>query len=231
MNEPIVYFVKLTTDERNHRAKWLVAHPLALSILYMAAMRARKSDNEDLELRRGEFVLSETETKIFGLKKSQHGQIYRQLCEMEKHGFIEKTGNKTGNANCHIYRFIESDAINWTNTNRERNRERIGNAQGETKKDKKDRYINIINNIYVLYGQKINKNSRLTASAKNKISTRLKTYSEQELSTAIENFSANTWWMDHNSHRGIAWFFNSDDRIEQFINLKPETSKFNLAII
>ena len=39
------------------------------------------------------------------------------------------------------------------------------------------------------------------------------------------NFSQEDWWMENNSHRGLAWFFHSDDRIDQFINLKVNIKK------
>ena len=71
------------------------------------------------------------------------------------------------------------------------------------------------------YGKLINSKSRLTDSAKKKIKTRLKSYTVPELKDAIGRFSVTEWWMEENSRRGLAWFFNSDDRIDQFLNLKP----------
>ena len=62
----------------------------------------------------------------------------------------------------------------------------------------------------------------LTDAAKEKIKTRLKTFSLQNLLLAIENFSKAEWWMTNNGVRGMAWFFHTDDRIEQFLNLKTE---------
>jgi biotin operon repressor len=90
------------------------------------------------------------------------------------------------------------------------------NQQLTTSKEYKN--IRIIN----IYQEKINKNSKLTPKAKSKIESRLQTYTEDELIKAIDNFSQDSWWMENNSNRGIAWFFNSDDRIEQLINLKPK---------
>lgn len=89
-----------------------------------------------------------------------------------------------------------------------------------TNKDNKDNKEN--NNIYVgevvsRYTDKINSQSKLTDKARDKISTRLKTYSKEDLFRAIDNFSNDSWWMQNNAHRGIAWFFHSDDRIEQFL--------------
>lgn len=86
--------------------------------------------------------------------------------------------------------------------------------------------------IYARYIEKINKSSRLTDGAKARIKKRLKTYKEEELLQAIDNFSASKWWMEHNSYRGVAWFFKNDDFIDQFLNLKSgkkseSESKYN----
>lgn len=67
------------------------------------------------------------------------------------------------------------------------------------------------------YHQHIRPNARLTDSARKKIQTRLKTYKADELIQAIQIFSAETWWMETNGCRGMAWFFNTDDRIESFL--------------
>jgi len=91
------------------------------------------------------------------------------------------------------------------------------NATLESKKDKR----NLLDKIVYIYKQKINEDSLLTETAKKKIETRLKTFTEENLITAIDKFSKDSWWMEHNSGRGIAWFFHSDDRIDQLMNIKP----------
>lgn len=83
----------------------------------------------------------------------------------------------------------------------------------------------ILQNILVRYQEKILKNSRLTDSAKEKIKTRLLTFSEVDLLQAIDNFSADDWYVKNCGWRGMAWFFHSDDRIEKFVNLKPRTKQ------
>ena len=75
--------------------------------------------------------------------------------------------------------------------------------------------------IYKSYKKLINKKSRLMDKAKLKIKTRLRTFSEHELVKAMENFSRDSWWMENNANRGVAWFFHTDERIDQLINLKP----------
>jgi len=84
--------------------------------------------------------------------------------------------------------------------------------------------------IYNYYKNKINKRSRLIEKAKKKISLRLKEYTTEELLKAIDNFSKDEWWMRNNAHRGIAWFFHSEERIEQFINLVPKKHRKNYQL-
>lgn len=84
--------------------------------------------------------------------------------------------------------------------------------------------------LYDIYSVNINSKSRLTSSAEKKITTRLKEYSYSELERAIMNFSRDTWWMKNNARRGVAWFFNSENRIDQFLNLEPEERKEKLNL-
>lgn len=101
-------------------------------------------------------------------------------------------------------------------------RQKRGKSEANTSKENVESVENVKNNIYVgevvsRYTDKINSQSKLTDKARDKISTRLKTYSKEDLFRAIDNFSNDSWWMQNNAHRGIAWFFHSDDRIEQFL--------------
>lgn len=67
--------------------------------------------------------------------------------------------------------------------------------------------------------------SKLTKKSRSKINTRLKEYSKEDLKKAIDNFSKDKWWMEHNGYRPASWFFDKDDRILQFLNLKPRTQQ------
>lgn len=58
-----------------------------------------------------------------------------------------------------------------------------------------------------------------------KIRARLKRFTLDELKAGIDNFAADWWWMDNNAARGADWFFHSDQRSEQFLNLKPRPSR------
>lgn len=87
-----------------------------------------------------------------------------------------------------------------------------------------------ISDIYKLYSEKINSKSRLTNSAKKKIMTRLKEFSSEDLKRAIMNFSRASWWMKNNARRGVTWFFHTEDRIDQFLNLEAEDKKEKLNL-
>lgn len=71
------------------------------------------------------------------------------------------------------------------------------------------------------YRQAIQPRARFLPSARDKIKRRLDTYTLPELLQAVANFAADAWYMANNAHRGAAWFYHSDDRIEQYINLVP----------
>jgi DNA-binding transcriptional regulator YhcF (GntR family) len=91
-----------------------------------------------------------------------------------------------------------------------------------------------IENIYARYTEKINKFSHLTDKARLMIQARLKNFKENDLLEAIDRFSQNKWYVENNSHRGVAWFFDGDDRVDQFVNLpkagKPKTGKYDHLI-
>ena len=84
--------------------------------------------------------------------------------------------------------------------------------------------IQQINEIYENYKKLICETSRLTDASKKKIRTRNKTFTIEQLNEAMKIFSKDKWWMEHNSHRGVSWFFYSDDRIDQFLNLQNKKS-------
>lgn len=92
-------------------------------------------------------------------------------------------------------------------------------------------YNKEINNIYMSYKEKICRDCKLTSKSKYKINTRLKEFKEHELLTAIDKFSKNKWRMENNADKGIAWFFNSEERISTFLllkeDLKPKIKDFN----
>lgn len=100
---------------------------------------------------------------------------------------------------------------------------RLGQTSDTSRTNIRDTIYNItyIKDIYIYYTQKISSSSKLTEGAKQKIRLRLKVYTKDELKKAIDNFSKDSWWMDNNGKRGVEWFFHSDGRIEQLLNMVP----------
>ena len=73
--------------------------------------------------------------------------------------------------------------------------------------------------VFEHYRQHIQPQARLHAT--DKIKRRLGRWKVADLKAAIDHFAADSWQMEHNAHRGAEWFFASDGRIEQYVNLKP----------
>jgi len=84
--------------------------------------------------------------------------------------------------------------------------------------------IEMVHRIYI---QLIQPKARLTPSARSKVLTRLKAFTVNDLCLAIERFAADTWWMEHNGHRGLAWFCHTDDRIQGFVDMRPRPDQGN----
>ena len=74
----------------------------------------------------------------------------------------------------------------------------------------------------VYYNLKINPKAKLLDKAKDKIKARLKNFSVEDIKRAMDNFSCDDWKMKNVADKGIAWFCHSDERIEQYINLKSK---------
>ena len=117
--------------------------------------------------------------------------------------------------NWHRYQGIEHRVEHKVNTSR---------TQGETNKKDKNEKNEKNKNISVLYEEfkkHIKPTAKLTPEATKKMKSRLKEFPVEELKTAIKNFSADSWYMEKNGHRPMAWFFHSDERIETLRDLKP----------
>lgn len=78
--------------------------------------------------------------------------------------------------------------------------------------------------IFGEYRSRVQAAAKFTDDARRKITTRLKTFTADELVSAMAHFSADTWQMENNGHRSAAWFFASDTRVEQYVNLAPKKS-------
>lgn len=75
--------------------------------------------------------------------------------------------------------------------------------------------------VYNHYKTKIQPKSRSIKLAIPKINARLKNYTKEQLISAIDLFSNDEWRMTHNQNQGAVWFFNSDARIEKFLEIEP----------
>ena len=71
----------------------------------------------------------------------------------------------------------------------------------------------------------------MTRAAVHMIKERLQEFDEKQLQRSIENFSKDEWQMKHNVHRPMKWFFATEDRIEEFLNLKSKSSRISLEAL
>lgn len=98
---------------------------------------------------------------------------------------------------------------------------RRANKSVETDKTDKSVYI-----LSKFFQEKIKKTATLNDKAREKIRTRLKVFSVDDLRRAITNFSGDWWQMENNSHRPMSWFFHSDERIEGYRDMRPREAKY-----
>lgn len=78
--------------------------------------------------------------------------------------------------------------------------------------------------VFEEYRVRIQPRAKFLDDARRKIQTRLRRWTADELRIAIDHFAADSWHMENNAHRGAAWFFASDTRIEQYVNMTPRAS-------
>lgn len=84
---------------------------------------------------------------------------------------------------------------------------------------------NSVSEVFEYYREKVQPNARLIDAARQKIKTRLKTFSVVQLKEGIDRFVAEPWRMENNAREGAAWFFHSDERSEKFLNLVPRADR------
>jgi transcription initiation factor IIE alpha subunit len=92
-----------------------------------------------------------------------------------------------------------------------------------TPKVEKNNHKQETEEIFQFWQEKIGKNYifQFRPKTRNYIEERLKSFSLSKLKEAVENFSCESWWMEKHAKQGPAWFFESDERIERFLNLRP----------
>lgn len=239
-NTKMRYFTKVTTNANHELFLWLNKKPIRWAVLMNITARVASQEQVTTGLAKGEFFISETECEKFGLKKSQQGILRRTIMELARMKFIEKIESKTGNRNCSVYRFIDSNFIDCSRSSGEQNREQIENKQRtnreqiETNKECK----NEKNNIYIPEREKeiqilvkqykinINNGTVLTDKAKKHINARYEKFTDEQLHHAVIKFFFNTWRMENNADKGLAWFFGSDEQISKFLSLKNDRKAF-----
>lgn len=86
-------------------------------------------------------------------------------------------------------------------------------------KEKKERLFSFFKNT-------LNQDVKLTEASEQKIEDRLKSFTLEDLKTAVQNFAAHDWYFENHGHRSPAWFFATDDRVQEFINLKPKLDPY-----
>lgn len=102
----IQWFSKITSDEYNSLLQWLLKQDgLFLKIIIIAQCRASRKTNTMTGLNECEFYLSQTETDVFGLHKTQQGKLRRALEKLILKKIFKKIDSKTGNKNSSVYAF------------------------------------------------------------------------------------------------------------------------------
>lgn len=91
-----------------------------------------------------------------------------------------------------------------------------------------------VKEVYVYFKEQIQPDTQIrqpSAKAVKIIKTRLKQFSLEDLKKAIDTRVKDNWFMKKNAWRTAAWFFGDQDRVETYINAKPEGAKNKRAEI
>lgn len=229
------YFIQIDANEYNETINELIKDPLLFTVLFVCARRARKSEepHPTLGLLKWEFLISETETEVFGLLPTQHGKLYRCLQNLLRWNFIKKTGKRTGNAQAHIYLYNKDNPVSFGNeqgAEQGANRERIGSGQGESykdnnvKKEKKEKGAKIFLDHFNLKLK--SKNYYYTLNEK--ITSLYTSFVESDpvgnhdlLIRAVDNIAANSFYRD-TAKVDIDNFFG---KIDKWLTLEPDPVK------
>lgn len=157
-------------------------------------------------------------------------QIIRSLKSLENKGFIKS--DKTGHINQYsLVISVHQKQGTKGNTNSVPMSPETGDKKDKTgvetthtinnyKKEKN------IKRLYEIYCDFIFSGGKLTEKGRLKIEERLDQFHPEELKRSIKNFSENEWNMEKNKHRGPEWFFESESRVCEFLNLNPLPSDY-----
>jgi len=217
MNEGYIYLWKKIMDTsfyKNPNACHLAIHLLLKSNWTDTNLIFNK---KPLKIKRGEHISGR---KILSSETGLTEREIRTSIEILKNsGFLtSKTTNKF--TLFHICKYEDYQLIpTRISTNK-----RPASDQQVTTPNKYNNNKEIIY-IYENFKQFICAESNLTTEGKGKIKMRIKKFGVEKLINALQNFSKDDWQMKNNSTRGVAWFFQSDDKIDQYLNLKPIKKK------
>lgn len=138
--------------------------------------------------------------------------------------WVKKTKNRTSEYGLVVQK-LDNQKLDKSCSNLGWGGSKIGQGSGlniehTIDNNNKEYSIKEIERIFSLFKEKICPDSRLTREGKKLIAERLKEYSSSELETAIDNFSNHEWYMNEHGFRGVKWFFQSEDQIDTFKNIK-----------
>lgn len=219
------YFTKVSNDTYNDTLSILLKHPLAMALVIAISLRVRRSDSLALQLKKGEFLLSEMEYEKFGLTYTQRTQISRERDRIILLKIAEPTGRRIGSQHAMIYRLLPNEIIDC-NLERGATEEPYEEPYEEPHEDKprKSKIVKEIYREYPIENRLKNEaniflnyfNSRLREKPYPLTEEIIALYSNfvgdldarpakhQQLITAIDNIAANRFWK---SKMNISLFF------------------------
>ena len=175
------------------------------------------------------------------LKGKTAGTITPKMKNLEEYGYIatlDKKDERTGHNKKYVKLTAQCDALEreqpslFRNLNKPIEKTKGAHLENSINYNISDSNIkDSINIIYELYKEKICKTSRLVDKARDKIKARLKNFTLEELKESIDKFAAESWWMEHNAQRGVAWFFHCLDKETPLIIKNIKSGEISLCSI
>lgn len=181
----------------------------------------------------GEFVTSLESIASKCAKDVKVQSVRTALLVLEKWQFLTNKSTKSGRLikvlQWSLYQDCDNEPNNESNRQLTKSQQRANKELTTNKNDKNDK-----NNIYTPEREKeiqilvkqykinINNGTVLTDKAKKHINARYEKFTDEQLHHAVIKFFFNTWRMENNADKGLAWFFGSDEQISKFLSLKND---------